>query len=149
MVADGTRPRNDMDLRKVPPIVPLPASLEDMLREYPDAIETLKRHLAIYVRDNATSTALIEGAIWMLEDVLSNEVAVATTKLKTAHSAHDDKAESYWLTRQITMYQARSVNGGLKDTQALREYLSQPHSATDDASERYAESLKPEKGMQP
>jgi hypothetical protein len=98
-----------MTTLKLPP-PPVPQRLREMLKDYPEHIQTLQEDL-IAVAQKRSPTPPFERAVWMLEDALSSFISEARAELHAAEASGDAAAIERAKAKELLMLHARSLHG--------------------------------------
>ena len=93
---------------------PVPQKLRDMLKDYPEHIETLQADLNRVVQDPFKGTPMSEQAIWALEAALDAFIDEARKELQAAEASGDPAAIEQAKAKELLMFRARSGNGGMR-----------------------------------
>ena len=71
---------------------PVPQGLREMLKDYPEHIQTLQEDLNKMVAKKSSGVDPFDRAIWMLESALSAFISEARAELKVAEESGDSVA---------------------------------------------------------
>ncbi|MGE6332884.1 hypothetical protein [Stenotrophomonas sp. NPDC077659] len=93
---------------------PVPQKLRDMLKEYPEHIQTLQADLNRVVQKPFKGTPMSEQAIWALEAALDAFIGEARKELKAAEVSGDPVTIARAKEKERLMFQASSRNGGMR-----------------------------------
>ena len=103
------------------PMPPVPQGLRELLKDYPEHIQTLQRDLMRVITKPSKSTPPFEVAIWELEGTLETFIDEAREELKVAEASGDPEAISKADAKFRLMFDCRpSVVWKLK---GLMEYF--------------------------
>ena len=108
----------------IPP-PPVPQGLRDMLKDYPEHIQTLQDDLSETMAKPFGVTPLFEQAVWAIEGAISGFISHARKKLDSANASRDalaiQKAE-----REISlMRQASFKERWLGESDGLQAYCQE------------------------
>lgn len=111
-------------MRNLPP-PPIPQKLREMLKDYPECLQELRKVLNDIVSDPSYGTPPFEMAVWILGDTLSDFAINAHDELQTAEASRDLKAVTKAKEKELLMYRARSgsAGGGMLDLNELKAYF--------------------------
>ncbi len=102
---------------------PVPAKLQEMLKDYPEYIERLQKALNSVKGRRIKSTPPFEAAVWLLEDHLSGFIAEARAELATAETSGNPQAIAQANEKLELMFMARSGGGGMLNISDLAAYF--------------------------
>ncbi|WP_235303977.1 hypothetical protein [Stenotrophomonas geniculata] len=102
---------------------PVPAKLQEMLKDYPEYIERLQKALNSVKDRRIKSTPPFEAAVWLLEDHLSGFIAEARAELATAETSGNPQAIAQANEKLELMFMARSGGGGMLNISDLAAYF--------------------------
>jgi hypothetical protein len=97
-----------------PPSPPVPLKVRTILKDYPELIQELQEILNSYVR-KPNHLQPFDGAIWLLEDVLSDFMIKAGKELRVAEAIGDPIAIQKAKEKRSVMGTARANMGGMPD----------------------------------
>jgi hypothetical protein len=97
------------------PLPPVPQTLRDMLKDYPEHIETLQADLNGVVEKPFKGTPMFEQAIWALEGASETFINEAREELKAAEASGDPVVIARAKAKRFTMGSARLNMGGMPD----------------------------------
>lgn len=103
----------------IPP-PPVPKALREMLKDYPEHIQTLQERLNRAMLKRSRSVPPFEEAVWALEDAIGAFIPEARRELETAKAGGDPKVIEEAKKKDFAVGSARLDMGDLSD---LREYL--------------------------
>ena len=103
------------------PPIPIPPRLVELLKDYPDLVQEIRDTLDFYLK--RPSYQPLDGALWLLEDTLSDFISRVRDEVKHAENSGDKDAVVKAETKLSVMFRARSKNGGLKDTNNICDYF--------------------------
>lgn len=101
----------------------LPPLMLEMLKDYPDVISDARSSLMQFSTKARWLSAPYQSALWLLKDILGDEVSKSSVDIRNARASGDHEAMAKALARQRAMFQAQSVTGGLADTSDLRNFF--------------------------
>ena len=93
------------------PLPPVPQTLREMLKDYPEHIEGLQSALNSAVEDPSKVTPPFEVAIWMLERALGEFIDEAREELEVAQAGGESTAVNQSERKEILMLHARGLHG--------------------------------------
>ncbi|KRB07357.1 hypothetical protein ASD86_14085 [Lysobacter sp. Root690] len=108
----------------MPSLPPIPPRLRELLKDYPDHLERLQESLNDYIRA-PFRVMPFDGAIWSLEGTLGSFISEAREELKIAEASGNAEAIEKAKAKDVLMFRAHSVNGGMSDLHDLRAYFQQ------------------------
>lgn len=103
------------------PRPPVPKSLREMLKDYPEHIERLQEVLNYVVETSSAGVSPFDRAIWVLEGRLETFISEARDELKAAEARGDAEAIQRARTKRHVFGSARADMGPLSE---LRAYFS-------------------------
>lgn len=103
-----------------PPTVP--QSLRELLKDYPEHIQTLQDDLSHIAQKTRLGIPPFEQAVWMLEDALSEFVVQARAELEAAEASGDTDAIEQSKAKTLLMARASSKLQWISD-EGLRSYF--------------------------
>jgi hypothetical protein len=107
-----------------PSMPPVPQGLRDMLKDYPEQIQTLQDDLNRYVQ-KPFHLMPFDGAIWLLEGALEAFISEAREELKAAEATGNQEAIALKKMKKFTMGSARADMGDLSDLRAFLQDWTQ------------------------
>lgn len=93
---------------------PVPQRLREMLKDYPEHLQTLQAALSRVVEKPSAGIPLIEQAMWALEATLTRFAVDAREETNLAESGGDPVAIAQAKAKERLMFQASSSNGGMR-----------------------------------
>ena len=90
------------------PLPPVPQVLRELLKDYPEHIQTLQDDLVRVMSDTCESIPLFERAVWMIKDALSAFISDAQDEVNVAEAAGDTEALARAKEKKSLMFDARS-----------------------------------------
>ena len=97
------------------PPPPVPQTLREMLKDYPEYIARLQEVLSKVVDKPSYGTPPFEVALWMIEGVLDEFIDKASEELAAAEANGDPEAIAKAKAKRRLMGRARANVGGLPD----------------------------------
>ena len=101
---------------------PVPQSLREILRDYPELIQEIQDALDRIVVSPRHGTPIIDQTIWMLEDVLGEFTLRAAKELKEAQGTFDPSAIARAEAKQASVVKARPKRAWLLDLDEFEAY---------------------------
>lgn len=93
---------------------PVPQKLRELLKDYPEHLQTLQAALNRAVEKPSTGIPLVEQAVWALEGTLTRFAVDAREETNLAESGGDPVAIARAKAKERLMFQASSSNGGMR-----------------------------------
>ena len=100
---------------------PVPQKLREMLKDYPDNIQTLQAALNHVIEEPSSGIPVYEQATWVLKDTLSSFAVDAREELRAAQAAGDSEVIERAKSKASTFGYARANMGSMSD---LKAYFS-------------------------
>jgi hypothetical protein len=98
------------------PPPPVPQGLQEMLKDYPEHIQTLQDDLNKVVSKRHPGVDPFDVAIWMLEGALETFISEARMELKAAEASGDTVAIERAKAKELLMLRSSSKGRWLGDT---------------------------------
>jgi hypothetical protein len=105
--------RKDMMTSNLPP-PPVPQRLREILKDYPEHIESLREALGRYVK-KPSRLMPFDGAIWILEASLETFMSEAYAELEAAEASGNKVAIEKAKAKDFAVGYARLNMGGMSD----------------------------------
>lgn len=102
---------------------PIPQRLRDLLRDYPEYLQTLQNRLNKVAQNPPDVTPVFEQAIWALEDGLDEFLSEARAELRAAEARGDAEAIARAAAKKRLMFSAFSRNDGMRGLHELKLYF--------------------------
>lgn len=109
-------------LSPLPP-PPIPQRIREILKDYPELLDTLQNGLNNVILKPVRLTPPFEVAIWALEDGLESFIFRAKDELDAAEATGDAVAIERARLKERVMQAARSKAGGMRSLRELRQYF--------------------------
>lgn len=93
---------------------PVPQKLREMLKDYPEHLQTLQAALNSAVEKPSNGIPLVEQATWALEGTLTRFAVDAREETNLAELGGDPVAIAQAKAKERLMFQASSSNGGMR-----------------------------------
>lgn len=94
---------------------PVPQTLREMLKDYPELIQRLQEELNYVVEKPSPLTHPFERAIWILEDTFDAFMSEAREEIKAAEGIGDPDVVALAKARKFAVCSARADLGDLSD----------------------------------
>ncbi|MCW4455295.1 hypothetical protein OK348_10875 [Flavobacterium sp. MXW15] len=121
-VAMTTDDHSQLGMQKSEP--PIPEGLREMLKDYPEHLQTLQKDLNRVVSNPLKGTPVLEQAIWALEGALETFIFEAQDELKLAEASGDVERVARAKEKDILMFHASSY--GNWKSKNLLDYFEFP-----------------------
>ena len=95
------------------PAPPVPQRLRELLKDYPELIQTLQNDLNAVMLNPSKVTPLFDSMIWTLEDALGLFITQARGELEAAQADGNAQAIAEADAKLDLMFDARSSNNGM------------------------------------
>ena len=105
------------------PPPPVPQRLREILKDYPELIQTLQEDLNSVITDPIRGTPPFELAIWRLEDALSAFINEVRRELDAVKADGDPETIEKTEEKLRIMFRARSSGGGMNNLSEVRRYF--------------------------
>jgi hypothetical protein len=105
------------------PPPPVPHGLRELLKDYPEHIQTLQEDLNKVVAKRSPGIDPFDRAIWMLESALAAFISEAREELKIAETIGDAEVITRAKEKERLMGRARSGGGGMLNISDLSDYF--------------------------
>lgn len=105
------------------PAPPVPQRLRELLKDYPELIQTLQDDLNKVMSTRSPGIDVFDRAIWMLEGALGLFISQAREELRTAQAGGDAEAIVRAEIKERLMFRASSRNNGLQNLDELWDYI--------------------------
>lgn len=109
-------------LSPLPP-PPIPQRIRELLKDYPELIETLQGSLNNVILNPSPMTPPFEVAVWALEDGLESFNSNAKKELRQARAADDAEAIALADQKERATSFARASGGGMRDLSELSRFF--------------------------
>jgi len=108
-----------------PPPPPVPKTLREVLKDYPEHIERLQQQLNCVAEELRSVSPKFEVATWMLQGQLEEFIREAQNELEVAREGGNSSMIAMAEEKEVLMFRARSSNGGMKGLHDLWDYFEE------------------------